>query len=129
MFFGAVDAGGQLSEQLGGDGSCIDGMDFKQLAKFVQVTNLFGRELPHVRAAPWFDRDEAFGLQSIQRLTHRRFADSKLGRKRLLSQSGQLAESAIEQVLLNASIGKLSKIRDFRKLCHDLCRSRGFYTT
>ena len=128
-FLGAVDAGGQVAEQFGRDVGGFDGVDFEDLAEFVQVAYLLGGELPDVGAAPRFDTDETFCFQPIQRLAHGRLADSKLRRKRLLGEAGQFAQGSIEQVLLNAAIGEFGKIWNFRQLNHDCCWSRGFYTT
>ena len=104
-FLCAVDAGGKIAEELWRDIGGIDGVDFENLAKFVQVAYLLCGELANVGSAPWFDTDEAFCFQPIERLAHGRLADSKLRCKRFLGEPGELAEGSIEQVLLNAPIG------------------------
>src|ERR1700722_20321617 len=103
-------------------------MNFKHLAKFVEITNFFGGELTHIGATPRLDTDETFGFQTIQRLAHRRLADSQLGRERLFGEPRQLSECSVQHILLDAAIGKLSQVWDFRQLDHDRCWSRGFYT-
>src|SRR5260370_37147407 len=128
-FLCAVDAGREIVEQLWRDVGGVDGMDFEALAKFVQVAYLLRGELPNVSAAPWFNADETFGFQPIQRLTYGRLADSKLRCKRFLGEPGKFAQGSIEQVLLNAPIGEFGKIWDFRQLNHDRYGFRGFYTT
>src|ERR1700731_2851576 len=90
-FFCAVDAGREIVEQLWRDVSRIDGVDFEDLAKFVQVAYLLGGELPDVGAAPWLDTDETFRFEPIQRLAYGRLADSKLRCKRFLGKSRKLA--------------------------------------
>jgi hypothetical protein len=82
ILFGAVNAGGQIAEQLGRNVSRIDGVNFEDLAKFVQVANLLRGELANVGTAPGFDCDETFRFQPIECLADGRLADAELRGKR-----------------------------------------------
>ncbi len=118
-FLGAVDAGGEVAEKSWSDVGGFDGVDFKNLAEFVEVANLLCGKLPHVGAAPGFDNDEAFRVEPIQRLAYWRLADSKLRGKRFLGEAGEFAKGSIEQILLNAAIGEFGEIRNLGEPKHD----------
>lgn len=63
---GTVDAGGEVTEKFWCDVGGFDGMDFEYLAEFVEVANLFRRELADIGSAARLDADETLCFEAIE---------------------------------------------------------------
>ncbi len=83
ILLGTVDAGGEIIEKFWRDVCGIDGVDFEDLAEFVEIANLFRRELADIGSAPGLDADETLCFEAVERFADRRFADAELRRERL----------------------------------------------
>jgi hypothetical protein len=88
VFLRAIDAGGKVIKELGCDIGGLDGMNFEDLAEFIEVADLLGGELANVGSAPGLDTYEAFGFETIERFAYGRFADSKLRGEGFLGETG-----------------------------------------
>ena len=59
---GAFGAFAQLGQQLGGHDRCAHGIDFKRLAKVVEVFHLLRCKAAQIGATPRFNSNQALGV-------------------------------------------------------------------
>ena len=85
-------------------------MDFEDLAESVDIAGLLERKPANRRAAARLDGNQAFALQAVQSLAHRRLADAELGSQGFFRQPGAFFQGAFKDVLLDVKVGELGKV-------------------
>ncbi len=105
--FGALDAVGEVAEDVGGDVGSGDGVEFEDDAEVVEVGDLFGGKVADGGAAAGLDADETFGFETVESFADGGFADAQLVGEELFGEAERGLEATGQHALFDAQIGHL----------------------